>query len=37
MIETYTIILAAIGAVSLADKCGGLILRLYREGMKHEQ
>jgi hypothetical protein len=36
MIETYTIILAAIGAVTLADKLGGLILRLYREGLENE-
>ena len=36
MIESYVIILAIIGAVSLADKLGGVILRLYREGLNHE-
>lgn len=35
MTETYVIILAVIGAVSLADKLGGFILRLYREGLKN--
>lgn len=36
MTETYVIILALIGAVSLADKLGGAILRLYREGLNNE-
>lgn len=35
MLETYVVILAVIGAVSLADKLGGAILRLYREGLKN--
>lgn len=35
MIEAYTITLAIIGAITLADKLGGLILRLYREGLKN--
>lgn len=33
MLETYVVTLAIIGAVSLADKLGGFILRLYREGL----
>lgn len=37
MIESYVIILAVIGAASLADKLGGAILRLCREGINHEQ
>lgn len=37
MTEVYTITLAVIGALALADKLLGLTLRLYREGMKHEQ
>lgn len=36
MTEAYTITLAIIGALTLADKLLGLILRLYREGMNHE-
>jgi hypothetical protein len=31
MLETYVIILAIIGTVSITDKIGGLILRLARE------
>jgi len=35
MTETYVIILAIIGAVSLADKLGGIAIKLYREGLKN--
>jgi hypothetical protein len=35
MLEIYTIILAVIGAISLADRILGFILRLYREGLEN--
>ena len=37
MTEIYTIILAAIGAATLADKLLCIIIKLYREELHHGQ